>query len=384
MRTVHEVVRRGLDKGLRLETQMRSAWDISGGCQSPVPFEMNGLPRRLEGGRHVRAKGLPHSLLLTVRCRKCAWCLGRRRNLWAFRGQVEIASAPRTWFGTLTMGPTEHALMRYRASSRLWRGGTDIELLSAREQFEELCKEFGVEVTLWLKRIRKKLKGKLRYLLVFERHKSGLPHAHILVHDIDESNPVRHAALTAEWKLGFTKFKLCEAIGETAKAAWYVAKYLSKSCESRVRASLRYGQVQPCSNIAADDNIWPRVSPPATPSPPKGENGGITPAVLRKKENDYETLSQAGLLSKPANLAAEGSASASASQIPSSALGEAEPSASAPSRAASATSTAGGVRHPPQAVIAFIAKFASAGLAEEASYSMGPHRRVRVRLVPAK
>ena len=377
MRTVHDVVRRGLSKGLRLETQMRSTWDISGGCQSPVPFEMNGAPRALQGGRYVRGKGLPHSLLLTVRCRKCAWCLGRRRNLWAFRGQVEIAAAPRTWFGTLTMGPTEHSLMRYRASSRLWRGGTDLELLSAREQFEELCKEFGVEVTLWLKRIRKKLKGKLRYLLVFERHKSGLPHAHILVHDMDESNPVRHAALTAEWKLGFTKFKLCE----TLKTAWYVAKYLSKSCESRVRASLRYGQVQPCSNIA-EQELWPRETP-ATPET-KQSHGGSSQPVDWNKDDDYKTLSQAGLLSKPANLASEGAASAAASEASSEALGAADPSATPPSRPSSTFTPAGGVRYPSQAVVAFIAKFASAGLAAEASYSVGPHRRVRVRLVPAK
>lgn len=366
---VHDVVRRGMGHGLQLQSQMRSTWDISGGCQSPVPFEMNGAPRVLRAGRYVRGQGLPHSLILTVRCRKCAWCLGRRRNLWAFRGQVEIAASPRTWFGTLTMGPTEHALMRYRASSRLWRGGTDIELLSAREQFEELCKEFGSEVTLWLKRLRKKIKGKLRYLLVFERHKSGLPHAHILLHDMDAEHPIRHAALTAEWKMGFTKFKLCEAL----KTAWYVAKYLSKSAEARVRASLGYGKVQPCSNIAADE-VWPRETP-ATPATSKPSQHGGSNLQLEVSEYDdhHTSLSQAGLLSKPANLSSAVAAPSAAAEAPPSAVRG--PEAEGPS-SARAPSPSG-----PQAAYAFIASVASLWPDAEAWQSVGAKRPVLLRLV---
>lgn len=372
VRTVHDVVRRGMGRGLRLETQMRSSWDISGGCLSPVPFEMNGAPRSLKHGRHVRAQGLPHTLLLHVRCRKCAWCLSRRRNLWAFRGQVEIAAAPRTWFGTLTMGPTEHALMRYRASSRLTRGGVDIELLSPREQFEELCIEFGREVTLWLKRTRKATKGKLRYLLVFERHKSGLPHAHILVHDMDCNNPVRHADLASKWKLGFTKFKLCEAL----KTAWYVAKYLSKSAEARVRASLGYGKVKPSSDIAAQE-LWPRDS--ASPATPDADSihGGPS-SKLRDNCNVNEPLSQAGLLSKPANLAAEGAASPSPGETSSASSREAP----APSRHSSADHATGRIRYPPQAAVEFISTIASLWPEAEVTVSMGTGGPIRCRLLP--
>lgn len=94
-----------------------------------------------------------------------------------------------------------------------------------------------MEITKYLKRVRKKSGAPLRYILVAEAHKSGLPHYHMLIHECDPSRQVRHKDLTAAWSWGFTRFKLVE----TSNTAWYVCKYLSKAQLARVRASVRYG-----------------------------------------------------------------------------------------------------------------------------------------------
>jgi hypothetical protein len=80
----------------------------------------------------------------------------------------------------------------------------------------------------------------LRFCLVVERHKSGDPHVHLLVHERDTA--IRHKVLTSAWTWGFSKFNLV-AEGEKTKMAWYVAKYLSKESGAVIRASLRYGKI---------------------------------------------------------------------------------------------------------------------------------------------
>lgn len=125
-----------------------------------------------------------------------------------------------------------------RARQRLWSGGTDFDALSPHEQFMERMTEIGREVTLYLKRVRKESGARVRYLLVAEAHKTGLPHLHILVHEASPDKPVRHKTLEGQWKLGFTRFKLAHDV----KTASYVCKYISKALLARVRASLRYGQ----------------------------------------------------------------------------------------------------------------------------------------------
>ena len=125
-----------------------------------------------------------------------------------------------------------------RARQRLWSGGTDFDALSPHDQFMERMTEIGREVTLYLKRVRKESGARVRYLLVAEAHKTGLPHLHILVHEASPDMPVRHKTLEGQWKLGFTRFKLAHDV----KTASYVCKYISKALLARVRASLRYGQ----------------------------------------------------------------------------------------------------------------------------------------------
>lgn len=74
--------------------------------------------------------------------------------------------------------------------------------------------------------------------MVAERHKSGLPHYHALVHEVHQLYPVTYRILTDAWDYGHIHAKLVQG----PAAARYCAKYLSKSAEARVRASGAYGR----------------------------------------------------------------------------------------------------------------------------------------------
>lgn len=266
VRRVGRIVFDNLQNGVVRKSPLQSEWDVSADCESPVRVELNGAPK--DPLRNRRVPGWSHTLVMHVRCRKCSRCLRRRSNLWAHRARTMIAATPRTWMATFTMSPGNHFIMRARASHRLAQGGTDLNQLSGAEQFSELVREFGAEVTKYIKRIRKNTGANFRYLLVAEPHKSGQPHFHALFHEHREGE-LRHAKLTSEWKLGFTKFTLVSC----AKAAWYVAKYLSKTIAARVRASLGYGmESTPCGPVRPDGS---NVQPPSH-----------TTSQLKPKEND--------------------------------------------------------------------------------------------------
>ncbi len=175
----------------------------------------------------------------------------------------------RTWFLTLTLSPQWHSTMANRARLRLARQSVDFETLTPATQFAERNREIGREITLYIKRVRKRAGVPLRYCLVAEKHKSGLPHYHALVHEVDFDNPVRSSILRKEWKLGFSQCKLV-AQGDEAKTANYVAKYLSKDAASRVRASVGYGHQQDefyqPENV--DHALWHRWETPTVKTPP--------------------------------------------------------------------------------------------------------------------
>lgn len=173
-----------------------------------------------------------------VRCRKCYNCLKARAYQWRQRAKIEIGQANRTWFGTLTLRPAEH--FRLTAMARHYVEGRAVQwdTLTGDEQFTESLRPIVKEFQRYMKRLRKSNAG-LRHLMVIERHKSGYPHLHMLIHEFGE--PVRHRQLKEQWLLGFTNWKLVNE-NEGSKAAAYVTKYLTKSLVSRVRASGAYGK----------------------------------------------------------------------------------------------------------------------------------------------
>lgn len=156
--------------------------------------------------------------------------------MWEHRARAEVQIAPRTWFGTLTLRPEAHATIGARCRARLARQGIDFDALPFGEQFEERHRMIGVEITKYLKRVRKASAPGFRYLLVCEHHKSGLPHYHLLIHEI-EDGCVKSATLASQWQLGFEQWRLLSDL----RQATYLCKYLSKATVARVRASGRYG-----------------------------------------------------------------------------------------------------------------------------------------------
>lgn len=182
---------------------------------------------------------ITHTIRLFTRCRKCAWCLEQRRKLWAARAIAETRKSARTWLGTLTFSPESHHAALSRARMLLHHNGDDYERLDPRQQYAARHRALSPVVTLWLKRVRKECQAPLRYCLVWEAHASGLPHAHVLLHEVDAERPVRKRLLQAQWQAnGFSNFKLVEDVYASA----YVAKYLSKDAMARVRASVSYGE----------------------------------------------------------------------------------------------------------------------------------------------
>lgn len=167
-------------------------------------------------------------VVLAVPCRKCEHCLYRRSRTWQFRIKNEAVHSMRNWLGTLTLSPYEHFKVKCQI------GDYPSELSELKARHEVISKE----ITLFIKRVRKNSKANFRYFLAMECHRSGLPHYHIIFHDL--YGDLRKRVLEKAWQLGFSNFKLVDV-----EATTYVAKYISKSLFARVRASQGYGRNSP-------------------------------------------------------------------------------------------------------------------------------------------
>lgn len=202
---------------------------------------------------------------IITKCHKCGTCLKERSKLWTARAIAETEMAHRTWFGTLTLSPDAAFLALSRARARESAQGVDFDGLPPEERFALWNSQIQPEITKFLKRLRMEVlrsagldsqavKWPIRYLFVVERHASGVPHYHALIHETRPDIPVRKRMLDNQWKLGFTQFRLVDeafpvdtwAGGEYVapsgmKPAAYVCKYLAKDALARVRASTAYG-----------------------------------------------------------------------------------------------------------------------------------------------
>lgn len=249
-------------------------WNASGTCQRPVFRELRtrtiiGRSPFWEGNvqtatyRSDRPSTDGQGIELHVRCRQCESCLKSRARMWAARAAKELAAAPRSWFGTLTLRPEQHFRMASLARLRLARQGVDFDTLTEAEQFRERHREINRVITLYVKRLRKEAAGKLRLVCVVEQHKSGLPHYHLIVHE-QWVGAVRHKTLSNQWQLGFSKWKV--VADNFGKIAHYVAKYLAKSSLSRVRSSVGYGLVgeEATTSVDSDGTEREGLTPPGS------------------------------------------------------------------------------------------------------------------------
>ena len=112
--------------------------------------------------------------------------------------------------------------------------------LPATARTKAIAAELAPEVTRWLKRVRKQSAAALRYLLVVEAHADGFPHFHLVLHETSLAQ-VSKRTLEGQWHYGFSSWRLIPH-GEMRQVT-YVCKYLTKSAQTRVRASRQYGQL---------------------------------------------------------------------------------------------------------------------------------------------
>ena len=229
-------------------------WDVSGkgkwGCSDPLDIAL------------LSAEASPtpvgSSIRLLVRCRKCDSCKRARAAYWKFRAIAEIeATLGRTWFLTLTWRPSSRVRVTYAADLRLRQAG--VKEPTPEQLFEARLKTMGPEVTRYLKRIRKgghdpgdrehppsfEETVSFRYLLVWEAHTDGFPHAHLLIHERLAGQLLKRR-IQRHWWEGFTNCQLVGGDGEVAdlhasKAAGYTCKYIAKEMPVRIRASHGYG-----------------------------------------------------------------------------------------------------------------------------------------------
>lgn len=258
-------------------------WDISGVCQNSKPVEI--IARNSVQVVAVTKRKLARfragvtdflRIIMHTACRKCDACRRKRQRMWYQRSRAEYEAAARNWFGTLTLSPEQHFQCETRIRHLLDKQGVDFEALSGSEKFSLRVKEMGKLVTLWLKRVRKNSGAHIRYLMVCEAHKSGLPHVHVLIHEQSISEPVRWSVLAEAWQYGFSSFKLAK----DPKSALYLTKYLTKSIDVRVRASIEYGRYNPLEDSFSKERLLKNVKlmdPNITTglSPRESDNGFI-------------------------------------------------------------------------------------------------------------
>lgn len=205
--------------------------DFAGSCM---------LPRMRTITYRHRETGRPIWADVHLRCRRCESCRKQAQREWMARAIVEAKLARRNWFGTLTLNPAtrmEH-LNRMRAAYAKY--GADYDAISPDDRWRNAVRLLGRDVTLWLKRVREQSGGAIRYMLCIEQHRDGTPHLHGLVHEGQGGGPVGRRALEGQWSsLGFSQWRLQQ--GDAVKAAAYATKYITKTIDARVRASIGYG-----------------------------------------------------------------------------------------------------------------------------------------------
>lgn len=248
--TVESLYKRAMAEGGNRKSLARIEWNVARWCHEPLTRFVDARPRADGKGKTLmvaQGTAIPLQIDLDVPCRKCPGCLRHRRAVWSARAIVEYRNSARTWLGTFTLSADEHEMVRHLCVSEASKQHLVFERLHPDERFRRRHGKISKWLTLWLKRVRKNSGARMRYMMVCEAHRSGLPHYHALIHESDIAQPVRKRILELAWPHGFTNFKLLEE--NESRAATYACKYLSKSILARVRASIDYGKQIEIENI---------------------------------------------------------------------------------------------------------------------------------------
>jgi len=167
-------------------------------------------------------------LTFGVRCRRCDNCLAYRTRLWAARVRDELANANRTWFLSATLGGSFRALTVADISKEFTRFLGRLRISFRPRKKWSLRKKFAHAV----------LPQSIKYVMVVELQKDGTPHVHAMIHETGRAIPARQ--LRQHWRLGYKDVELVKDTPHVA--ARYITKYIQKSEQSRIRASIGYGK----------------------------------------------------------------------------------------------------------------------------------------------
>jgi len=172
-----------------------------------------------------------------ARCKQwdCAYCAEINRKVWRARIMLEVQKQKASWhFWTLTLQGSDH------------RSDTAYSLQVWRDSWDKL-----------MKRVKREL-GAMRYARVFEGHRDGTLHVHLLadktyadVREIVEddgrknyrSETLKRAltALSLGWRHDLKPIvtESAENDGEARNVSAYMVKYLTKGIQGNIRAKLR-------------------------------------------------------------------------------------------------------------------------------------------------
>lgn len=239
------MVKRGIERGsARCLSKSMRHWELNYApkCNSPVTLELHARPERDRPSDRdfVDRRKFAMWVTMLTKCRQCENCLKQRAAEWRLRSRLEVEQSSRTWLGTLTINPSWRFTILSHARAACGKDGVDFDCLEENQRYKALDAVISRHIRLYIVRLRKYSGSPLRFLCVGEAHKSGDPHYHLLVHEQQPDRPILKKVLQAEWKLGFSNFKLID----DPSGATYITKYLTKDVRARVRASILYGKRQ--------------------------------------------------------------------------------------------------------------------------------------------
>lgn len=229
----------------RIDGSNALEWEVNAYCENPFSRTLHarGYDRELRKHKWAASPGSLSLHLIGLPCRKCSKCRYVHSTMWRDRIVDECHNHKRSWFVTLTMNPAEHQRsfmqeMRDRNSS----GWLDTDFDQPGQEWSLRASGASKLLTKFLKRVRKPLVGEeaiqLRYVAVTERHKTGLPHLHLIMHEV--SGKLTYRRICDRWTHGFSDASL---VRDNTKVGWYVAKYVTKDSLTRMRASQGYGKL---------------------------------------------------------------------------------------------------------------------------------------------
>jgi len=210
------------------------------------------------------------ALIYRARCKQwsCAYCAEINRRIWRARIMLEVQKKEADWhFWTLTLDGADHQ-ENTGYSLKVWRSGWD----------------------KLMKRVRRDL-GKLRYARVFETHRDGTLHVHMLADKtyLDvvcfkerdgrenwRSDTLKRALtdLGLGWRHDLKPIvtKDAENDGQARNVSAYFVKYLTKEIQSDVRFELRQAGIGRIRMIQTSRG-WAKV--PAQESEREWQRGGL-------------------------------------------------------------------------------------------------------------